>query len=330
MPKKLTTESFIEKARIIHIDKYNYSNVGYINNKSKVCIICPEHGEFWQTPKEHLNGCGCPKCGLKKRTEIRSKGVEKFIEEARAIHGDKYDYFKVAYKNANTPVIITCPEHGEFLMRPSNHLKGQGCRKCANLSSGSYQKSNTEDFINKSIKIHGDKYDYSKVNYVNNRIKVTIICPEHGEFIQKPLDHLNGCGCPECGLKLNNSENKVFNSLKDAYENVVHQYKPKWLHNKTSPQSLDIFLSDYNIGVEYQGGQHFYPKNFFGGKDGFILTQERDKRKFEKCIENGIKLFYISFERKLPKDYFQPIYKTVEELINAIDKYIKEYRVLKK
>ena len=324
MSKKLTTENFVESACIIHGDKYNYSNVEYINNKTKVCIICPEHGEFWQIPKEHLKGCGCPECGLKRRATLRSKGAEKFIKEACAIHGDRYGYSKVEYKNANTPVTIICPIHGEFSIRPSNHLKGQGCRKCANLLSGSYQKSNTEDFINKSIKIHGDKYDYSNVNYINNRVKINIICPIHGEFIQKPLDHLHGCGCPKCGLKLSVSEIKVFNILKDVYKNVVHQYKPKWLHNKTSPQSLDIFLSDYNIGVEYQGGQHFYPKKIFGGEDEFILIKERDKRKFKKCTENGVKLFYVSFERKIPEDYFQPIYKTPEDLITAINEYIKE------
>lgn len=327
MPKKLTTENFVESACIIHGNKYNYSNVEYINNKTKVCIICPEHGEFWQIPKEHLKGCGCPECGLKRRATLRSKGAEKFIKEACAIHGDRYGYSKVEYKNANTPVTIICPIHGEFSIRPSNHLKGQGCRKCANLLSGSYQKSNTEDFINKSIKIHGDKYDYSNVNYINNRVKINIICPIHGEFIQKPLDHLHGCGCPKCGKVFGISEKKVLEALKKEYGNIIHQYRPKWLNNKTSPQSLDFFLPDYNIGIEYQGRQHFCSNKRFGGEKEFELIVERDKLKFQKCKDNNVKLLYTSFEKNVPEEYLAPIYKTPEELITAINEYIKENKL---
>lgn len=117
--------SFVGKARAVHGDKYNYSKIEYVNSKAKVCIICPEHGEFWQAPSKHLSGRGCPHCaGVVKKT------TSQFIEEARNVHGDKYDYSKSVYVNKDTKLTIICPEHGEFSMTPRNHLKSEGCPKC--------------------------------------------------------------------------------------------------------------------------------------------------------------------------------------------------------
>ena len=253
----------------------------------------------------------------------RKHTLENFIKLATERHDKKYDYSKVEYVNIHTPISIICPIHGEFSMVAHNHLRGQGCPKCANLRKGEYQKSNTEDFINKSHLVHGDKYDYSKVNYINNRDKVTIICAEHGEFRQKPLDHIHGRGCPECGKKFGLSEKKVLEFIKGHFDNVVYQYIPEWLHYKTSPQSLDIYLPKYKIAIEYQGRQHFSPNIKFGGQEEFQLILERDKRKFDKCIENGVKVFYISFEKKIPDNYMAPIYRTNEDLLSAINGYIK-------
>ena len=124
--KYLTTEQFIEKAKQIHGNKYDYSKVEYVNNHTKVCIICPEHGEFWQTPNSHLNGNGCSSCkGLKKLT------TKEFIERAKQVHGNKYDYSKTIYVNKRTKVCIICPIHGEFYQTPHNHVyQKQGCPEC--------------------------------------------------------------------------------------------------------------------------------------------------------------------------------------------------------
>lgn len=184
-------------------------------------------------------------------------------------------------------------------------------------------KSNTKEFIKKAKQIHGDKYDYSKVEYIDAHTKVIIICPIHGEFKQIARDHTNGRGCPECGKKLNKSEKKVLEELKKKYNIVLYQYISQWLHEKTCPQSLDFYLPEYSIGIEYQGRQHFYTNQKFGGENEFIKIQERDKRKYQKCIENNVKLFYISFEKKIPKNYIYPIYRTIEELFSAIDLYIE-------
>ena len=114
MPKKLTQEEFIERARTIHGDKYSYDKVIYVNGSTPVTIICDVHGEFKQTPNGHLSGKGCKACGyIRNRTTIR-KTTEYFIERARKKHGDKYDYSRVVYKGADDPVEIICPRHGSF------------------------------------------------------------------------------------------------------------------------------------------------------------------------------------------------------------------------
>ena len=189
---RLTTEEFIEKARKVHGGKYDYSKVDYKDSHTKVCIICPEHGEFWQIPYSHLKGCKCPKCAGKNIT------TEEFIEKARKVHENKYDYSKTEYKNWLTPVCIICPEHGEFWQSPNNHLSGCGCLKCSLVRRSISQTSNKDEFIEKACKVHENKYDYSKVKYVDAKTKVCIICPEHGEFWQTPNSHLGGKGCPVC------------------------------------------------------------------------------------------------------------------------------------
>lgn len=190
MAKLSNKDEFIKKATSVHGNKYDYSLVEYKNSKTNVKIICPIHGVFEQTPDKHINAKqGCPTCAgnIKKTTE-------QFIEKAIKIHGKKkYDYSKVNYINRNTNVIIICPEHGEFEQLPSNHLKGEGCPYCTG-------KMTTEMFISDAIKVHGNKYDYSKtdLNVRDKDGKVRIICPEHGEFWQYTHVHKKGCGCPHC------------------------------------------------------------------------------------------------------------------------------------
>lgn len=197
--RKITIEEFIRRAREVHGDKYDYSKVVYVDNKTKVCIICPIHGEFWQTPHAHLSGQGCRKCGYIDNHINATKTTLSFIKEARAVHGDLYDYSLVDYKNNKTDVRIICPIHGEFLQNPSAHLKGCGCPKCGSIRSGNSKRLNADDFIIKSVLIHGNIYDYTRVDYKGYHTEVCIACPIHGEFWQTPADHLRGYGCPVCG-----------------------------------------------------------------------------------------------------------------------------------
>ena len=130
MSKKITTEDFIENARKVHSDKYDYSLTNYISAKTKVKIICPVHGVFEQTPCGHLSGRGCKKCSGKNKLT-----TEEFIDQARKVHGDKYDYSLVNYVNCRTKVKIICPIHGVFEQTPQSHLKGNGCKYCKNYSA---------------------------------------------------------------------------------------------------------------------------------------------------------------------------------------------------
>jgi len=188
------TDIFITKATNIHNNLYDYSNVDYKNNETKVKIICKEHGEFEQSPKNHLDGRGCAKCGVNKTKKAQTLSNDEFIKKAQDIHDDIYDYSKVNYINYNTKVTIICKKHGNFDQTPKNHLDNQGCPTCGNGS-----KITTDDYIVRSKEIYGDLYDYSDTNYINSRTNLTITCKIHGKFTKRPLLHLksNG-GCPEC------------------------------------------------------------------------------------------------------------------------------------
>ena len=193
------TEEFIQTAKEIHGDKYDYSKVIYKNSKLKIILICKEHEEFEQTPSQHLSGQGCKKCGIENVTINQTSNTHEFIEKARKIHGDKYDYSKVEYISAIDKVIIICKTHGEFLQQSSNHLSNKaGCNNCAIENRAENHKSNNDEFIEKARKIHGDKYDYSKVEYISAIDKVIIICKTHGEFLQQPSSHLSNRGCKKC------------------------------------------------------------------------------------------------------------------------------------
>ena len=198
MSQKLTTEEFIKKAREVHGDRYDYSKVEYVNSTTKVCIICPKHGEFWQQPSNHLHGIGCPQCGLELRRKKRTHTFDDFLMKAKSIHGDKYDYSKVDYVNKRTKVCIVCPTHGDFWQSPGKHLSGQGCEKCFRESIAKLYSMGQDKFIEKANTIHKGFYDYSEVEYVNGHTKVIIKCPIHGAFMQEPASHLAGHGCPYC------------------------------------------------------------------------------------------------------------------------------------
>ena len=187
--------SFIEKANEVHGDRYDYSKVDYYDSKTSVCIICPEHGEFMQTPAAHVRGNKCPKCANKERGRYKRLDTEKFIKRAEKIHKGKYDYSKVEYTSVTGNVTIICPEHGEFTQKAMNHLLGQGCPKCMGRGL------TNDEVVSRFRSVHGDRYDYSKVEYSKSNEKVCIICPEHGEFMQTPSKHLSGQGCPKCACE---------------------------------------------------------------------------------------------------------------------------------
>ena len=198
MPKKLTTEEFVRRARLVHGDKYDYSKVEYFNTSTKVCIICQEHGEFWQQPQHHLKGSGCPSCGLIIISQKGRMTTTEFIYRARKVHGDKYSYGKTEYIKSDKPVTITCDKHGDFDQVANAHLSGCGCPQCKAEKIHLLKNKGTKQFIEDARNVHGDEYDYSKVKYIDSKTNVEIICKKHGSFTQTPNSHLRGCGCPKC------------------------------------------------------------------------------------------------------------------------------------
>ena len=153
-----------------------------------------------------------------------------------------------------------------------------------------------ELFVYKSKKIHGDKYDYSLVNYINNKTKVEIICSEHGIFKQRPTDHLNGCGCPIC--RESKGEKKIRNFLNEKKIKFLPQYK--FNNCKHILQlSFDFYLPEYNICIEYNGIQHYKPIEKFGGKNQFLIQNKCDNIKKEFCLKNNIKLIIIKYDNNI-------------------------------
>ena len=382
-------DKFIEKSKTLFGDKYDYSLVNYVNKNTLINIICPIHGKFFITPTRHyklLNGC--PKCGENEKSKNSRLTKEKFIErskekfpniydyslvdykgkvkplklilrESQEIfeitpmthlnnktgynvgesfvntqekfissslkkHGNKYDYSLVVFSGIREKVKIICPEHGLFKQVAESHLNSLGCPQCGNIQGGKNNRLSQEDFLKKSIEKHGDRYDYSLSQYILSVNKVKIICPKHGIFEQTPSHHMNGVGCPFC--KLFKQEEKLLKKLKEVFngeKELVFQYRDSFLRriNTGGSMSLDFYLPDYKIGIEYQGVQHFSPVEIFGGDKGLKETKNRDKIKKEKCEDNGIELLYFTFNKKhIPVGGYSLgyVYSDFDELINYI------------
>ncbi|HTA26500.1 MAG TPA: DUF723 domain-containing protein [Bacteroidia bacterium] len=247
--KKSSTKEFIEKAKQKHGDnKYNYDRVKYLGIHTKVTITCLTHGDFEQTPISHLQGRGCTKCGGTSKSS-----TEEFIKKAKQKHGDyRYNYDKVKYINADTKITITCPAHGDFEQRPSSHLHGYGCAKCAHFLT-------TEEFIGKAKKEHGDnRYNYDKVHYIDQRTKVTITCPIHGDFEQTPVKHLMGRGCTKCSGGIKYSTEEFIAKAKQKHGDSRYNYdKVKYINTNTKVIITCIYHGDFkqapNSHIQGQG-----------------------------------------------------------------------------
>ena len=306
---KLTTEEFINKAKAVHGDRYDYSKVEYVDARTNVCIICKKHGEFWQRPSHHTDGRGCSKCAFEvnaakmrfwtkeKCHEVASKYAEmktfrteckdaynaamkhkwlkdytwlsykidvskpkkkrqsytqeEIIEKIRSIFGEHYSYEKVEYKAMKVPITLVCHEkdangveHGEFMMRPDNIFSGkQGCPKCYDDRRSRLQRKPVEKFIEEAKKVHGELYEYHKVEYINTKTEVCIVCKIHGDFWQTPTAHLVGHGCPYCS-----GNAKKWN--KETCEVEAHKFEYIFSFRTKSPGAYNVakrnnWLNDY-------------------------------------------------------------------------------------
>lgn len=302
----LTKQEFIDRANGVHENKYDYSNIDYYSTLSKITITCPKHGRFEQLAINHLNGHGCSKCNRKNKIKKLEKS---FIKQSKKLHNNKYDYSNVNYVSATEKVKLCCSKHGDFYQTPNAHLCGTGCPSCWKEQ----KKSNTEEFIKKAILKHSNKFNYDKVKYTKSNEKVIITCFKHGDFNQKPNDHLNGQGCPGC------RESKGERRISDILDKYDITYKREFkLPIDKERSEYDFFLPAHNLLIEFHGQQHFNVIDYFGGKERLEYTKACDEKKRQIAKHFKIPLLEISYHSlKLSQEEFETF------LISEIKKIIE-------
>lgn len=311
MAKKKTLVQLLHEFKQVHGDRYCYDLVceeNYINNRTKIPVLCKEHGLFYITPYHHICGIGCAKCGGKAAGDKLRKSKEKFIEQAKQVHGDKYIYDKVEYVNSSTKVCIICPKHGEFWQAPPHHLNGIGCPQC-----GGTAKKTLETFIKQANVAHHNKYSYEKTIYVNDRTKVTITCPIHGDFQQSPNQHIRGHGCPYCG---NNHRYSTEEFIELA--NRVHSFKYQYEKTKyTNSHSKVIITCPLHGDFEQKAYQHLSGsgcptcKSTLGeNKITYFLKQNKIDFIAQYKIPNE---YLFCKNRRLYVDFYLPKFNTIIE-----------------
>jgi len=288
MAKKLTNVEFLERARSVHGEKYDYSLVKYCGYNGLVKIICPVHGEFEQKGGQHLFGSGCQRCG-----QIQLKTTSGFIVDAKKLHGDLYDYSLSNYICNKKHITIICKKHGKFSQTPNSHLRGEGCPICGREIIRESRTSSTDRFIISAKSVHGNKYDYSDVKYIGNKRNITIICPQHGKFLQLPGNHLRGCNCPKCAHgSTSKLEQEFVEYLGITENNHQCQICPEYIVDGYDPISNTVyeFLGDY-----WHGNPKFHlPEKFNKTTNStFGKLYEKTFSRFNDISKLGCTVKYI-------------------------------------
>lgn len=196
--RALTTEEFVKRSVEKHGNRYGYEKSFVSKAQDLVEILCPLHGFFLQTASSHMKGHHCFKCGRLTAQANSRLTTEDFIARSNLVHNHTYDYTKTKVADSVEKVVVTCPTHGDFFIRPSGHLSGNGCRECANIRIGNSSRLSTAAYIERASKVHESFFSYEKTVYVGGDKKVIITCPRHGDFKQTASAHLEGDGCSKC------------------------------------------------------------------------------------------------------------------------------------
>jgi hypothetical protein len=273
--RKLTKDEFIERAVKKYGNKFDYSEVVYLGDKTPVKIICPFHGEFAQTPGCHLTckyGCNlCSPTGGAKLTQ------QQFVNKCVSFHGNKFDYSKVIFTGVKKKVIIVCPIHGDFEQIAEKHFM-YGCSACAG------NKPLTVDlFIERSQKIHDGKYDYSLVMEINGvNSKVLIGCPKHGLFEQNVNNHLIGKGCLHCGIGNSSKKERQWLDLCGVPNDRLHRNVLITISGRKF--CVDGLFRDQKIIYEFLGNYwHGHPIKFDPEQ-----INEVNKKKFSELFDDTV------------------------------------------
>jgi hypothetical protein len=313
---KLDTDEFKNRAKQVHGDKYDYNKSIYKNTSTKLIITCPIHGDFKQTPNSHLDGRGCSKCGIDSVKKKGTRSQDEYVRLVEKIHNGKYSYEKTKYVNANTPIIITCPTHGDFVNTANKHLRGQGCPKCA----GKFMDQ--DYFVQLAKEVHGGRYDYSQVFYQDSKTPVKIICQLHGPFLQAPTNHIwQKQGCPECGTEKAHEKRKL--SPEEYIKRARDVHGNKFLYDNLNYKGMNkyVTITCPKHGDFQQNAQnHLYgfgcPKcsESRGEKIVADILQKNNidyfrQKRFEKCFNIGPSGKCTT----LPMDFYLPKFNTVIE-----------------
>lgn len=307
-------ESFIEKAKIIHKgEKYDYSKVyeTYKNNRTNVCIVDhslkqdgTEYGEFWITPSNLLKGHKNRGKRDDRISKSKQMSQEEFIKRCLKVHeGENLDYSNTIYNGMHKPIYVIDhslkpdgTEYGGYWQEASSHLKGSGHPDKAIYKNSLTMRSNSEDFIVKSMAIHDGKgYGFDKVKYTRNKDKVIITCPIHGDFEISPDNFLSGKGCPSCGKHLSKCENEIYEFVCNIVgaENVKRRDR-----TLLNGKEVDIVIPSKKLGIEYNGV--IWHSEKFGKDRNYHLN------KLNVCKEKGYSLIQIfEDEYTLHKDIVQ-------------------------
>jgi len=288
---KLTQEEAIQRCKEAHGDRYDYSKTIFQSVRDKIEIICKEHGSFWQNFKVHTKGHGCSICGSILKIK-KQRHLQLLIDKSNIIHNFLYDYSSIKnYKNNKIKVPIYCSVCKEIFYQSFNcHLTGCGCSKVHKINPLLLSQ---EESILKCKSAHGNKYDYSKTKYIRYNAKIEIICNEHGRFLQTYSTHVSQkCGCPICNSS--HGEKIIFKFLK---ENNIDFITQKTFGNCKHKGILkfDFYIPSKNILIEYDGWQHFFVNEYFGGIEAFNDREIKDNIKNKYCEDNNIPLIRIPY-----------------------------------
>ena len=251
-----------------------------------------------------------------KRRHPQRKSTSQFILEAKAKHGDKYDYSQTEYHNSRTKLVIRCPDHGLFSQLAAEHLRGCGCRKCHYQNLGNDRRTPTRAIIQQFRRTHGDRYEYSLVEYVNMDAKVTIVCKKHGPFQQRPVSHIKGHGCWKC----RNEKMSILqrSSLEQILERFHAAHGDRYCYSevhavKNNRQKVRLICPLHGVFLQsvtkHASGEGCPSCHASRGEnrvaqtlDWMDLEYEREKR-FPSCRD----------KRSLPFDFYVPSQETLIE-----------------
>jgi hypothetical protein len=260
--KRDSLSVFITKARTVHGDRYTYPEQEYKNNLTKIKILCPDHGEFTQTPGSHLRGATCYTCGRAVAADKIRGELSEFIEKARSVHGDEYEYPDQKYIDSTKKLKIICKHHGVFKKTRLMHLAGAGCPRCARDTKDAIRRGTWEQFVIDAKAIHGEAYIYPDQAYNNAATDVRIVCRIHGEFSQLPHNHMQGKGCHKCSFYGSSKGEKALAEYFSDYGpkcnfRIGLSKTPYRITRTGNPPArsmeLDVYFKSRNLAVEYNG-----------------------------------------------------------------------------